>query len=216
MTKPEIQDYLQHLENRLLNKEPRNSIQLNRAWANQFPETAAVYIFREGDEVCYVGETGSFKGRMTDLLNTKNHTIRRNIGSLHYSNHKDFEKASSKKSYHPEIEILLNKKIINDLTVSFIEIELGRKELEEQLYEKYRPKYVIKGKRGAIKAYTKQEKQEKNAQAYDPWTKEQDDQLEVLYSERTKVKELTVILERSSGAIRSRIKKLGLKEIYGF
>ena len=147
MTKPEIQDYLQHLENRLLNKEPRNSIQLNRAWANQFPETAAVYIFREGDEVCYVGETGSFKGRMTDLLNTKNHTIRRNIGSLHYSNHKDFEKASSKKSYHPEIEILLNKKIINDLTVSFIEIELGRKELEEQLYEKYRPKYAIKGKR---------------------------------------------------------------------
>lgn len=216
MTKTEIQKYLQKLENQLLREEPRNSIDLNRAWANKFPNVAAVYIFREGDEVCYVGETGSFKGRMNDILNTKNHTIRRNIGSLHFSNHRDFEKASSKKSYHPEIEILLNEKITNDLTVSFIEIDLGRKELEELLYEKFSPNYAIKGKRGAIKSYTKQEKQEKNAQAYEPWSKDQDDQLEVLYGEGTKVKELTVIFERSSGSIRSRIKKLELKEIYGY
>lgn len=155
MTTPEIQDYLQHLEYRLLNEEPRNSIKFNRTWANQFPNAAAVYLFREGDEVVYVGETGSIKGRMNDLLNTKNHTIRRNIGSLHFSNHKDFEKASSKKSFHPEIEFLLNEKMTNDLTISFIEIELGRKEL-------------------------------------------------------------AMILERSSGSIRSRIKKLELKEIYGF
>lgn len=216
MTKTEIQNYLQKLENQLLREEPRNSIDLNRTWASQFPNAAAVYIFREGDEICYVGETGSFKGRMNDILNTRNHTIRRNIGSFHFFNHKDFEKASSKKSYHPEIEILLNEKITSDLTVSFIEINLGRKELEERLYEKYSPKYAIKGKRGAIKSYTKQEKQEKNSQAYEPWSKEQDDQLEVLYGEGTKVKELTVIFERSSGSIRSRIKKLELKEIYGF
>lgn len=216
MTTPEIQDYLQHLEYRLLNEEPRNSIKFNRTWANQFPNAAAVYLFREGDEVVYVGETGSIKGRMNDLLNTKNHTIRRNIGNLHFSNHKDFEKASSKKSFHPEIEFLLNEKMTNDLTISFIEIELGRKELEEQLYEKFSPKYAIKGKRGTIKSYTKQEKQEKNAQAYEPWSAEQDDQLEVLYSEGAKVKELAMILERSSGSIRSRIKKLELKEIYGF
>jgi excinuclease UvrABC nuclease subunit len=216
MTKTEIQNYLQKLENKLLKEVPRLSINLNRNWANKFPNASAVYLFREGDDVVYVGETGSFKGRMNDILNTKNHTIRRNIGSLHFSNHKDFEKVTSKKSFHPEIEILLNEKMTNDLTISFIEIELGRKELEEQLYEKFSPKYSVKGKRGAIKSYTKHEKQEKNAQAYEPWTTEQDDQLEVLYSEGTKVKELAIILERSSGSIRSRIKKLELKEIYGF
>lgn len=54
----------------------------------------------------------------------------------------------------------------------------------------------------------------KYPQAYTPWTNELDDRLEVLYSEGKTTKELCSLLERQPGAIRSRVKKLGLKEIY--
>lgn len=215
MRKNEIDSYLQKLEDQLINQVPKISIELSRSWSNNFPKAAAVYIFREGEEICYVGETGSIQGRMSDVLNTKNHTLRRNIGHSHFSEVPGFTKANSKKGFTEDIETMLNNKITNDLTISFVLVELGRKELEERLYEKYSPKYAIKGKRGTTKAYTKKEKQEKNAQAYEPWTSEMDDQLEVLFCEGNKIKDLCTLLGRSSGAIRSRIKKLELKEKYG-
>lgn len=50
--------------------------------------------------------------------------------------------------------------------------------------------------------------------AYKPWTKELDDEFELLYCEGKKVSELAVHFGRTSGAIRSRIKKLELIEKY--
>jgi hypothetical protein len=51
-------------------------------------------------------------------------------------------------------------------------------------------------------------------QAYLPWTKEDDDKLELLFCEGKKTKELSLIFGRNNGAIDSRIKKLELKEKY--
>ncbi len=56
--------------------------------------------------------------------------------------------------------------------------------------------------------------QEKHANAYLPWTTEDDEKLEGLYCEGKTVNELAMIFERKIGAIESRIKKLGLKEKY--
>jgi len=148
MKEAEIEKYLLELENKLLKKSEKHSIQLTRQWAKKFPSEAAVYLFREDGEICYVGETGNLKGRMTDILNTQNHTIRRNLGYSHFSELANYEKASSRKKYSDDIEILLNKRIENNLTLSFIVTDLGRKELEERLFEKLKPKYSLKGKRG--------------------------------------------------------------------
>jgi hypothetical protein len=65
------------------------------------------------------------------------------------------------------------------------------------------------------KIYTKEEKQLKNPQAYEPWTKEDDENLELLFCEGKTVKELSEIFGRGKGAILSRIKKLELEEKYG-
>ena len=161
-----------------------------------------------------VAETGSIKGRMNDILNTKNHTLRRNLGNHYFAELPNYEKPSSRKSFCDEIEILLNEKIITDLTVSYILVELGRKELEERLYDKFSPKYSIKGKRGTKKAYTLDEKRILNKNAYTPWTEEDDNKLELLYCEGKSVKMLVDIFGRNKGAIESRIKKLELKEKY--
>lgn len=50
--------------------------------------------------------------------------------------------------------------------------------------------------------------------AYEKWTVEDDEKLEILFCEGKTVKELTEIFQRKPGAIRSRIKKLELKEKY--
>ncbi|WP_073174349.1 hypothetical protein [Chryseobacterium vrystaatense] len=151
MTKTQIEEYLVKLENELLNISEKKKIEFSRNWANSFPNEAAVYIFREDGEICYAGETGSIQGRMSDILNTKNHTLRRNLGNHYFSEHSNYEKPNSKKGFCQEIEMLLNEKIITNLTISYILVDLGRKELEERLYERFSPKYSIKGKRGLKK-----------------------------------------------------------------
>ncbi len=51
--------------------------------------------------------------------------------------------------------------------------------------------------------------------AYRPWTKEDDENLERLFCEGKSTKELADIFQRQTGAISSRINKLELKEKYG-
>ncbi|WET69064.1 hypothetical protein [Sphingobacterium sp.] len=150
MTKNQVEEYLTGLENKLLNSE-RIEIDFSRNWANTFPAEAAVYIFRRENELVYVGETGSLKERMLDILNTKNHSLRRNFGNHHFCGHPMYEKPSSKKSFCIEIELLLNQNMSKELTLSYLLADLGRKELEERLFGKHKPQYAIKGKRGSKK-----------------------------------------------------------------
>ncbi|NDV57848.1 UvrD-helicase domain-containing protein [Bacteroides sp. 519] len=51
--------------------------------------------------------------------------------------------------------------------------------------------------------------------AYEPWTTELDDELTIMYCNGVSVAEMAVHFERTNGAIRSRIKKLELEELYG-
>ena len=72
----------------------------------------------------------------------------------------------------------------------------------------------LKASKGG-KTYSLAKIRETHQQAYLPWTSEDDDKLEVLYCEGKEVKELAEIFARNAGAIRSRIKKLELKDKYG-
>ena len=65
------------------------------------------------------------------------------------------------------------------------------------------------------KSYSVEEKRKTNWNAYQPWTKKDDSRLELLYCEGKSVTDLSNEFGRNTGAIRSRIKKLELKEKYG-
>ncbi len=56
---------------------------------------------------------------------------------------------------------------------------------------------------------------EKHKDAYKPWTTELDDELTVMYCEGVNVRDMSKHFGRTKGAIRSRIKKLELEELYG-
>ncbi len=60
------------------------------------------------------------------------------------------------------------------------------------------------------KAYSLEEKRKEHGNAYLPWEKEADDILINFYNEGKKIKEIAEIMERSRGAIYSRLKKLGI------
>jgi hypothetical protein len=76
-------------------------------------------------------------------------------------------------------------------------------EQSEVLYEK-----------DSEKAYDISEIRKTHKKAYEPWTKEADEKLELLFCEDKNIKEMSEIFGRDEGAIRSRIKKLELKEKY--
>lgn len=60
------------------------------------------------------------------------------------------------------------------------------------------------------KAYTMDSKREEHGNAYLPWEEKADKILVKFYNEGKKIKEIAEIMERSDGAIRSRLKKLGI------
>lgn len=121
----------------LLKTENRVPILLTRDWANSFPKDAGVYCIFQNGILKYVGETGSIRGRMSDLLNTKNHNFRRLLGREKFSDHNGYKKANSYEGFIPEIEYSLNNWIINNCEVSYLEIHIGRKEFEDWLQEEY-------------------------------------------------------------------------------
>ncbi|MCW9046956.1 MAG: hypothetical protein OQK46_02665 [Gammaproteobacteria bacterium] len=103
-------------------------------------------MFMDKEKVVYVGETGLLQGRMNDVRNTRNHTLRRSIGERKFSKHSHYTKATSSLKYAEDIEILVNK-YIESLIVSILPVNLGRSELEEYLVSKYDPVYNKRKKR---------------------------------------------------------------------
>ena len=65
------------------------------------------------------------------------------------------------------------------------------------------------------KSYTVEEVRAGHRDAYRPWSAELDEELTVMYCEGVNVKNLADHFGRTRGAIRSRIKKLELQELYG-
>lgn len=64
------------------------------------------------------------------------------------------------------------------------------------------------------KTYTFDEVRTKHKDAYKSWTKQYDDELMIMYCEGVKINDLAKHFGRTRGAIKSRIKKLELEELY--
>lgn len=65
------------------------------------------------------------------------------------------------------------------------------------------------------KPYTYKDARENHTDAYKSWTTELDDKLTVMYCEGASLRDMASYFGRTQGAIRSRIKKLELKDLYG-
>jgi len=127
----DIEKYLLDLKLTLLKEDNWKEIVLTRQWTSSIPSKAGVYALKEENELVYIGETGNLRGRMTDLLDSRHHTVRRSIGKKFFALHEGFVPATTKNKFPDHIEILVNGHICNNLRIAFLPVSLGRKELEE-------------------------------------------------------------------------------------
>ena len=81
---------------------------------------------------------------------------------------------------------------------------------EKEMAEKKKPEKQSTGEKGAFAAYKDKIIAKGSTEAYQPWTKEEDQQLTREFEEGKTTKELSEIHKRTTGAIRSRLKKLEL------
>lgn len=133
----EIELYLNKLKDKLLDKSNWKQLTLTREWTSTIPNSAGVYALKQADtdNLVYVGETGSLRGRMKDLLDSRHHTVRRTIGERFYFEIEGFKVATSKLKFPNHIEILVNDHICTKLSIGYLEVKLGRKELEELIQD---------------------------------------------------------------------------------
>ncbi len=131
MDKSAIDQYLEGLKTQLLNKDNWKQIVLSRNWARLAPNEAGVYVLRRGEQSLYVGETGNLRGRMLDLLDSRQHSVRRTLGARLYGDQEGFVKATPSRKFPPQFEQLMNEYITSNLMVAYVVVPLGRKELEE-------------------------------------------------------------------------------------
>lgn len=141
-------DYLSVLKSKLT-QGPFVSIAFTKDWPDQFPTAAGVYVIQHKGVLVYVGETGSLRGRMKDLLDTRTHTLRRTLGERVHHRDPDYVAASASHKFPERIELALNEYMSRELSIACLPVELGRKELEEFIEKDLDPETRLnkKGKR---------------------------------------------------------------------
>lgn len=122
----ELHDNFQNAENNLF--DISNRIDYNRNDLDDFPNGAGVYALYFNDELIYIGETADLNKRMKDLKNTYNHTFRKKIG-FHFFN----DAQIIIRKFSETIETRLNLIFQNCISVSFIQVNFGRAEIENYL-----------------------------------------------------------------------------------
>ncbi|MEH7130711.1 hypothetical protein V7103_21175 [Neobacillus drentensis] len=135
-----LENLIKEVEN-ILPANPKYEL-YSEQWYVNAPDVAGCYFVWEGEHLVYIGETGNLRKRMRDLKNTLNHTLRRKIGSAMFSYHPEYKPASSKRKFTETIEQGITNYCKTHLTVSYIPLTIGRKEVEETFLNRNpKPKY---------------------------------------------------------------------------
>jgi len=149
MTEVQIEKYLKSLMDQLMENTNQKRILLTAEWVKVAPSVAGVYMLIEKNKIIYVGESGNLRGRMRDILDTRHHVVRRTIGKKYFSCIRGFKEATSRTKFPPHIEKMVDTHLRERIKISFLEVPLGRKELEEyiQIYIDGDVKLNKRGKR---------------------------------------------------------------------
>ncbi|MBP3943871.1 hypothetical protein J5U18_09880 [Sphingobacteriaceae bacterium WQ 2009] len=127
-----IPEYIEAMEYALLHKADRVDVQFSKNWFNQFPDIPAVFAFFLKGELYYVGEARNLHKNMFFIYHWKMKT----------------ERIRRERGYIPDVKVdylkrLFTKEDLRLFKISFIKVELGRKECQEFLVAKYKPKYNL-------------------------------------------------------------------------
>lgn len=111
-------------------------IPFSEDWGSTFPDHGGVYVIWKGDVPSYVGETSGLSSRMTtDLKRPNNHAFTKKV------------------SISTEItdSVALKSYIAETYKVSFVQVDLGRAEIEEYLILRWRNTLINKPTKRLLK-----------------------------------------------------------------
>ena len=146
-----IHNYLSTFCSYLSDSTHAQPIQLNIQWVNSFPKRPGVYAVFNSNTVIYVGETGNLRARMKNMLDSRQHVLRRNVGKQLFHNHPNYEQATTSVTFPDVLENMLNDHMESTFSVCAVTVELGRKEIEEELIHRHQPIYNKRGKQTSSK-----------------------------------------------------------------
>jgi hypothetical protein len=126
----QTRDTLAELE-RLLWEAPRRRLCESTGWAEDIPSLGGVYAVWEGNSnaLVYIGSTVCLRDRMRDIGRKVNHTCRRKL-----AHRMKLQQAS---------EADLSRALARRYTLSFLEVDFGRVELEEYLSLRWKSRQLI-------------------------------------------------------------------------
>lgn len=205
-----IEKYLSRLEREIIDGNWR-LFEFSTDWPLKFDTQAGVYVVREEGHICYIGETVSLRKVMKDLLDTRNHSLRRSIGNKRFLDQKGYAEGTTSKKFPSKFEDELNRIFEDNFEVSAIVVKIGRKELEERLVDRYNPIYNLMEKRKANnpkKAYSISEIRNTHENAYRPWSEEEERRIVALLNSGKTINEIAEVVGRKKGAISSRLRKI--------
>lgn len=104
---------------------------LTRKAIASVPDSPGIYaIFKDGT-LDYAGESGCLKERVRDLFLTRNHSYRRTLGADEFGDWPGYAPASTKQAFACDIETALTKYYAEHLSILWVPVRFGRKEIEE-------------------------------------------------------------------------------------
>jgi hypothetical protein len=114
----------------MLKASPQITFSFDRKWSDKFPSKAGVYAIFYNDQLFYIGESANLKERMKEIKRTVNHSFRRKLGKFI-----EPDALIVKGKFSPELELRLNQEYEKNISVSFVEVNFGRIEIENYLMQ---------------------------------------------------------------------------------
>lgn len=107
--------------------------QVNYDNRETFPPKPGCYLIREKGVIRYIGETRNLRARMMESKRTYNHTLKSYIGKQLFGRWE-----GGRTRYSDDEEEKINNYLSKHVTIAFLIVNFGRKELEEQMVKNYR------------------------------------------------------------------------------
>lgn len=127
-------NFFKEFKNELEKSGTKLKVNFNEKWTEEIPEAPGVYLLIDSEKVVlYVGESANLKSRLKELKLTYKHPARRKIGEIYCK----LLKIDGKNRFSEECEKMLNEFFKQNITVKYMELSIGRLDVEDYLRYEY-------------------------------------------------------------------------------
>ncbi|MEM9560232.1 MAG: hypothetical protein AAF995_07985 [Planctomycetota bacterium] len=137
-----MQAYFSACESDLLAAENQMQIRFGAQFAVTIPRSGGAYLFHFQDRVLYAGETTSLRQRLAvHMRNPENHVLILKIARQLYDWEHGHGASGNRRRFDEAHKERSRQWVEQHLSVSFRQMRIGRKELEEFLVERHQPEF---------------------------------------------------------------------------